>query len=259
MIESPSSFWSWWLKKFRHSAYIYGHPVHWNEPNLDFLASALGELPFGIIYYAPEDRFYFRDYVFESAYRPTSPVKLTVVGKKLVNESVVGATRPQIEAAKMLFESVGEWVKRAKSILLVEDHFFTGNEGRRRWIEGRFVDPVDQPTVALFADSRIVHGKGCVLPLSDAYRWYNAFCLEMGYSPLKKQLFKEIFSSEVKVRWKQGLRNDLKIDGKSLQGWGGLSLSMESAVSEVPKTDSLEGKQHLIGGPETAAPPPSSD
>ena len=34
---------------------------------------------------------------------------------------------------------------------------------------------------------------------------------------------------------------------------------MESAVSEVPKTDSLEGKQHLIGGPETAAPPPSSD
>ena len=104
MIESPSSFWSWWLKKFPHSAYIYGHPVHWNEPNLDFLASALGELPFGIIYYAPEDRFYFRDYVFESAYRPTSPVKLTVVGKKLVNESVVGATRPQIEAAKMLFE-----------------------------------------------------------------------------------------------------------------------------------------------------------
>ena len=58
--------------------------------------------------------------------------------------------------------------------------------------------------------------------------------------------------------WKNQYKPTI-IDGKSLQGWGGLSLSMESAVSEVPKTDSLEGKQHLIGGPETAAPPPSSD
>ena len=72
-----------------------------------------------------------------------------------------------------------------------------------------------------------------------------------------ENLFKGILELSQGI-WKSQHKPTI-IDGKSLQGWGGLSLSMESAVSEVPKTDSLEGKQHLIGGPETAAPPLSSD
>ena len=254
VIPGPQSIWSWWVDKFPQSARVYGEPVHWNEPNLDFLASALGELPFGIVFYSPEDRFYFRDYIFESAYRPTEDEKLVVLAKKLVTESVAGTTRSFRETSRTLFLSAGEWVERAKSILVVEDNFFTGDGGRRRWIEGRYVEPVDLPTVSLFAESRIVHGKGHVLPFNEAYHLYYAYCREMGFPPVRKMLFKEIFSSEAKRRWKVGLRNDLKVDGKSQQGWGGLSVSLESVTSEVPNNAGKAGRQLLIADSEADAP-----
>jgi hypothetical protein len=60
--------WDWWSKKFPESWRLFGAPVHWDEPNLDFLASALGELPLGILYFPVDAQFYFRDYAFESAY-----------------------------------------------------------------------------------------------------------------------------------------------------------------------------------------------
>jgi len=254
VIPRANSMWSWWVDKFPRSSRIYGEPVHWNEPNLDFLASALDELPFSIIFYSPEERFYFRDYIFESAYRPTEDEKLVALAKKLVTESVAGTTRSFREASRMLFLSAGEWVEQAKSILVVEDNFFTGDGGRRRWIEGHYVEPVELPTVSLFAETRIVHGKGHVLPFTEAYHLYYAYCREMGFPPVRKMLFKEIFSSEAKRRWKVGLRNDLKVDGKSQQGWGGLAVSLESGTSEAPNASGQAGRQLLIANSEADAP-----
>ena len=45
--------WAWWEEKFPRSFRAYGCPIHWNLPNLDFLASTLGELPLGIVYFPP--------------------------------------------------------------------------------------------------------------------------------------------------------------------------------------------------------------
>ena len=59
------------------------------------------------------------------------------------------------------------------------------------------------------------------------------------YLKHNENLFKGHFRALSQGIWKSQHKPTI-IDGKSLQGWGGLSLSMESAVSEVPKTDSLE-------------------
>jgi hypothetical protein len=211
--------WDWWSKNFPESWRIFGAPISWDEPNLDFLASALGELPLGVIYFSEETNFYFRDYAFQGAYRPTSNVKLVALAKKLVMESVQGAPLSLKMPAKPIFHSAERWVERAQSILAVEGHFFNGEEGRCRWIEGRFVNPLKKPSVVLFTEKCVQLAKGGILSAPNAYQLYSEFCKGLGVPSVKKAVFRHEFANEVKKRWKLGLRNDLKMDGKTLQGW----------------------------------------
>jgi hypothetical protein len=211
--------WDWWMGKFPESWRVFGPPILWEEANLDFLASALGELPMGIIYMPAEGRFYFRDYAHAETYRPTGREKVVALAKKLVNESVEGAPKSIKELARPIFHSAGGWVERAESLLAVEGHFFTGKGGYRRWIDGRFVEPLEKPSVELFTERRIQPLKGKILSAPDAYRLYAEFCMENGLPAVKKTHFRDQFAREVKKRWKLGVRNDLKVDGRSFQGW----------------------------------------
>ena len=215
--------WAWWEEKFPRSFRAYGCPIHWNQPNLDFLASALGELPLGIIYFPPEARFYFRDYVF-GAHRPCQNVRIVALAMKLVNASVAGLPLSQMEPSRPIFESARDWVEHGKTMLAVEGNFFRGEGGHRRWIEGRYVEPVEKPSVTTFAETHIVHLKGGVLSSAEAYHLYYAHCLETGCDPLKKQLFIDRFTAETKKRWQVGFRHDLEFNGRMLQGWRELAV-----------------------------------
>ena len=223
-LGSYSGPWSWWERRFPDSWGIYGAPFQWEEPNYDFLASALGELPLGLVYLPAEDRFYFKDYIHEGAYRPTSNDRIVALARKLVVESIKGAPRLVNLASKLLFQRAGEWMEHAKAILAVEEHFFNGEGGHRRWINGLFVEPLQKPSVALFAETCIQRRKGCILSAPDAYQFYSVFCSNHGIPADKKTAFRINFAKEVKKRWKLGLRNDLKVGGKTLQGWGELAV-----------------------------------
>ena len=218
-VTGIGGLWGWWSQKFPESWRLYGAPVHWDEANLDFLASALGELPLGILYYPADAQFYFRDYAFESAYRPVSQEKITALAKKLVNESVHGAPLSLKEATRPLFYAAGGWVEHAKALLAVESHFFHGKHGHRRWAGARYIEAVEKPSVELFAEKRVEPRKGQVLSAPHAYQCYAEFCQENGLPAVKKTVFRVEFAREVKKRWKLGVRNDLKADGRSFQGW----------------------------------------
>jgi hypothetical protein len=216
--------WSWWQRKIPESWRIYGEPIRWAEPNLDFLAAALGELPPGLVYHPAEDRFYFKDYLHKGAYRPTSKDRVEALARKLVVESLKEAPGSIKEASRLLFQSARGWMERSKAILAVEGHFFTGEGGHRRWIEGRFVEAPQKPSIVLFAENCIQRKKGCILSAPDAYQFYSEFCSNHGIPADKKTAFRINFAKEVKKRWKLGLRNDLKVPGKTLQGWGELAV-----------------------------------
>jgi hypothetical protein len=218
MIATSHPQWALWEEKFPCSFQTYGCPIQWNLPNLDFLASALGELPLGIIYFPTEERFYFRDYVF-GAHRPCQSAKIVALARKLVNDSVDGLPLSQMEPSRAIFESARDWVEHCKTTLAVEGNFFRGEGGHRRWIEGRYVEPVEKPSVTTFAETHIVHLKGGVLSSSEAYHLYYAHCLETGSNPLKKQVFIDRFTAETKKRWQVGFRHDLEFNGRMLQGW----------------------------------------
>ena len=221
--ESGSS-WTWWKRQFPVTSRIYGDPVVFGEPNLDFLAHALGEAPVGLIYYPPEGRFYFRDYLLEGAYRPTSSGKVEALLRKLVVESVKDAPITLREGSKTLFLCSGAARERGEVILAVEGHYFTGEDGPRRWENGRFIEPVEKPSVALFAETKVARKKGKILTTPEAYSGYWDFCVENKLTPVKKTVFKETFANEVRRIWQLGLRNDLKVDGYTHQGWGELAI-----------------------------------
>jgi hypothetical protein len=224
LLGTYSGPWSWWHRKFPESWRIYGEPMRWDEPNFDFLAAALGELPPGLVYHPAEDSFYFKDYLHEGTYRPTSNDRVVALARKLVYESRQEASGSIKEASKLLFQCARGWMEHSKAILAVEGHFFAGEQGQRRWIERRFVEPTDKPSVILFAERCIQRKKGHVLSTPEAYKFYSEFCTNHGLHMEKKTAFQRMFAREVKNRWKLGLRNDLKVDGKAHQGWGELAV-----------------------------------
>jgi len=221
--ESGST-WTWWRSNFSLSSRIYGDPIVFGEPNLDFLAATLNESPVGLIYYPPEGRFYYRDYLFENAYRPTSEGKVEALIRKLLRDSLEDSPRTLQDASKPLFLCSRGWIQQAKVIIAVEGHYFTGEEGHRRWIEGRFVEPVEKPSVAMFTEAKVGRKKGKILTTPEAYSGYWDYCLENKLSPVKKTVFKETFAYEVKRRWQLGIRNDLKCNGFTHQGWMELAI-----------------------------------
>jgi hypothetical protein len=216
--------WSWWKVNFPISSRIYGEPVLFCEPNLDFLSATLNESPPGLIFYPLEEQFYYKDYLFEGAYRPASDGKVEAFFKKLIAESLEDALKSIKEGSKTLFQSAGLVTGRGKVILAVEGDYFTGEEGHRRWIEGRYVEPVEKPSVAMFAETKITRKRGSMLPAGEAYSRYFDFCRMSGLEPVKKTVFRERFATEVRRRWGQGVRNDLKVDGSSHQGWSELAI-----------------------------------
>jgi len=216
--------WSWWKVNFPESWRIYGEPVLFDEPNLDFLSATLNESPPGVIFYPLEEQFYFRDYLFEGAYRPTSNGKVEALVRKLVRVSVLDAPKTAKEGSKNLFLSSGRVRERGEDILAVEAGYFTGEEGARRWENGRFIEPIEKPSVAMFTEAKVGRKKGKILTTPEAYSRYFDFCSENGLLPVKKTIFRERFAYEVRRRWQIGLRNDLKSDGFIRQGWSELAI-----------------------------------
>ena len=203
---------------------IYGGPFVLDEANYDFLASCLNESGVGLIYYPPETQFYFRDYLHENCYRPTSDGRVEALIRKLVYDSSMDAPSDVKNGLKTLLKGAGMTMERSKIINAVESCYFVGEEGHKRWMDGKFVEPVEKPSVTLFAESRITRRKGQILTNGDAYRFYYAFCHESGLPPVKKTLFIDRFTQEVRKKWKIGVRNDLKVEGRCCSGWGELAV-----------------------------------
>jgi hypothetical protein len=223
MIPETSP-WSWWKMRFPESWRVYGRPMEFGRINTDFLACTLGELPLGLIYYPPEGVFYFRDYLFKDALRPTREEKVSALFRKVVRESTLDAPRSHEEAAGALFQHSDMVVSRAKTILAAEAHIFSGIDGEMRYMEGKFIEPVEKPTVEMFVAERVTRKKGQILTTPLAYQFYYAFCREVGLPPVKKTIFTDRFAQEVRKKWRIGVRNDLKVDGRTHQGWGELAV-----------------------------------
>ena len=168
--------------------------------------------------------FYFRDYLFENAYRPTKEEKVSALFRKLVREASEDSPRSLQDPLKALFQHSGMVTARSKTILAVEAVYFSGIGANRRYLEGKFLEPDEPSSVGLFAEAKLVRKRGKVLPVALAYSHYFDFCRDNRLAPVKKSIFKEMMSEDVRKKWHLGVRNDLKVDGFSQQGWSDLAV-----------------------------------
>ena len=216
--------WVWWRSNFQKSWRVSGPPLLFGSPNLDFLAGALGELPLGLIFSKEEAGFFYKEFALDGVYVPTPSGRVESLARKVVLDSLRNAPRSFQKAQEQLYGAARGVRERAEVILAVEDGFFRGEGGGRRWINGGILEAVEKPSVALFAEAKVARKKGKILTTPEAYSRYFDFCREQGLSPVKKTVFKERFANEVRRRWHLGLRNDLKVDGCTHQGWGELAI-----------------------------------
>ena len=210
--------------RFPESWRVYGCPIAFGEINYDFLAGTLGEMPLGLIYYTPEDMFYFRDYLFEGAHRPTKEEKVSALFRKVVREASEDSPRSLQDPLKSLFLCSDIVTVRSKTILAVEAVYFSGIGANRRYLEGKFIEPDEPSSVGLFAEAKLVRKRGKVLPVALAYSHYFDFCRDNRLAPVKKSIFKMMMSEDVRKKWHLGVRNDLKVDGFCRQGWSDLAV-----------------------------------
>jgi hypothetical protein len=236
----------WFADKFPEQAQQYGAaflegtwtdsdglkrfiPAYLNE---DFFAALLqGDKRLGhhIVYFAPEDTFYFFDYRVD-AYCPTTEEKLKLLlSNYLVRCSqecgaLVDITNLVVKFRKDdVLESI---IAKAKAVLEADRLFFQGNDGQRRYVDGKYIEPNEKPSYQLFVKKTIVREPEGKVTVADAFHRYYEFCKLQGQQPLTRQEFKHLVAEMIREQFNIGLRHDVLTEsGKQSHGWYGVRLS----------------------------------
>jgi hypothetical protein len=235
---------NWFNKEFPGAAQTYGagfleryHEqggVKWLKPTHlidDAWAAALeGDRDLGlwVVYFPPEDQFYFYDYR-PDAFCPVSEERLELV---LSNHLIRCAEQcaPNVDVRPLVDDfREHRWLKKvvtkAKLILAVEQDFFEGATGQRRFKDGRYVELDTKPTFRLFAENALTLEPGAGLPVNRAYEYYKEICKSRRIHPSEMREFRETMAPIIHDIYRKGIRNDIADEkGKQQQGWADLGL-----------------------------------
>jgi hypothetical protein len=212
-------------------------PVMLNE---DFFASSLGgdrRLGHHVVYYRPENTFYFYDYR-EDAYCPTTEAKLQMlVSNYLVRcaqdmGSLVDISNLMVEFRKTrILQSI---VDKAKALLAADDQFFSKNTGNKRIIRGEIVDPNQEPLPKIFVFQALALHPDAAVTVTDCFQQYRQFCRSKGLNALERSEFKTIVAEVIREEFDLKLRHDVPgLNGKAQEGWKGLNLRFGTPIEEI--------------------------
>lgn len=211
-------------------------PVILNE---DFFASTLGgdrRLGHHVVFYRPENTFYFYDYR-EDAYCPTTEAKLQLlVSNHLVRcsqemGSLVDISNLMIEFRKpRILQSI---VDKAKALLAADEQFFSKSTGNKRIIRGEIVDPNQEPLPKLFVFQALAPHPDAAVTVTDCFQQYRQFCRSKGLNALERAEFKTIVAEVIREEFDLKLRHDVPgLNGKAQEGWKGLNLRLGTPMEE---------------------------
>jgi hypothetical protein len=208
------------------------------ELNTDFFAAILGgdrSLGHQVVWYEPEATFYFLDYRV-AAFCPTTPAKLELLLSNFLircSQEMGGLVdiRPLVTTFRKaeVFESI---VKKAKALLAADVTFFQGEQGHRRLVEGRIIEPTAKPSYEIFVEKNLIREDRATLTVTDAFHRYYAFCKTHQMLPLSRQEFKSLITEVVREQFSLGLRHDVPgSTGKQVEGWIGLNCRLQNQAA----------------------------
>lgn len=118
-------------------------------------------------------------------------------------------------------------VNKAKAVLEADRLFFQGKDGYRRYVDGRYIGPDDEPSYQLFVKKSIVREPEGKVTVADAFHRYYEFCKSQGQQPLTRQEFKHLVAEVIREQFNIRLRHDVLTEsGKQSHGWYGVRLDV---------------------------------
>jgi hypothetical protein len=239
---------TWFERTYVNSYRRYGPPIQlvWGA-NHDALAHALHEGVTRIVYHSPEDRFYYLDHN-RHAYCPVNPPeRLLALIRAILRRAAEGMTHSEKIVWFQVWDekAVRAVVDAARALLSVDDNFFNGAKGLRRYISGNYLEATAEPSYRTFAEEQVRQEEDAILTIGNAYQSYWRFCSAKKMPPLGKQDFRKSFCGEAIERFGVGLRHDLRVGDKTAQGWMGLALNHPDCPNSTP---------HCPTAPKTSAP-----
>ncbi|CAN5538353.1 hypothetical protein BH09VER1_BH09VER1_23810 [soil metagenome] len=226
---------------FLEGSYLDDHQFRHVVPsylNVDFFAGMLGgckRLGHQIVYHQQEDRFYFYDPLVQ-AFSPTSEEKLELLlSNYLIRCSQACGRLVDITPLATTFrehKSLKEVIQRAKALLQADSTFFTGKDGHRRWIDGKYVEPTDEPAYKRFLKQSVVPDSCASMTLPELFDRFLAYCTSNHLPTLQRAQFKAIAGKTIREEHHIGIRHDIDNGrGQITHGWKGLSLVDPMGVS----------------------------
>ena len=201
--------------------------------NEDFFAAILaGEKRLGHrMVYCPSDGFWFYDPRVD-AFCPTSDSKVELL---LSNYLVkCGEALDPFADTRLLFTEhrrpsvLNRIVNKAKTVLETDQRFFEGANGQTRYIEGKRVLALLEPSPQLFIKSAVARQEGALMSASEAYLAYAVYCDRNNLPKAEYSVFKTSAGELIYERFQLRIRHDIKTDsGTSTHGWKHVALLPE--------------------------------
>lgn len=238
---SPSSY---FYRKFPDIAQVYGPPVlEYLKPHVDltevvdpialneeFFAMLLGgdkALGHQVIFYIPEQQFYFYDCRF-GYFVPTTEEKLLVVLSQHLIKCAEAMPQNTVDVGPLFLPLRGEAylkriVRRAKVLLAADRTFFESKEGHKRRCGDRILDPALEPPHKLFIKESLAVQPGHILTVNDCYQGFTVYCSSRGFTPIERRQFPSLVVEGIREQFGLGFRKDLVLDGHYYRGWKGIA------------------------------------
>jgi len=237
----------WFQRRFSEAVRQFGR-AFFNEskPNLhgaqveipailneDFFAALLaGEKRLGHrMVHCPGDGFWFYDPRVD-AFCPTSDSKVEL----LLSNYLVKcgeALEPFANTRLLLTEHrrpavLSRIVNKAKTVLEADHRFFEGANGQTRYIEGKRLLALPEPSPRLFIKSAVARQEGALMSASEAYLAYAVYCDRHNLPKAEYSVFKASAGELIYERFQLRIRHDIKTDsGTSTHGWKHVALLPE--------------------------------
>ena len=123
-------------------------------------------------------------------------------------------------------------ISKSKAALQTERCFFEGKHGKRRYVDGKYIDPNEEPSYEQFVKKAIVREPEAKLTVGDAFHRYYQFCRDNQMKPLTRSEFKQLVAEVIREQFKLGLRHDVPGEGgKHNHGWYGIDCRMDAVAS----------------------------
>lgn len=241
-VRTPSE---WFSKRWYQEAETYGTPFleakyldgdleeHVNPISLNeiFFASILAgnqDLGHKVVYYTPDEEFYFKDPREGGIFKPTTEDKLKTLLSLYILECAeqLNDTTPKLNLFVRFRkdEELQAIVNKAKSLLAVDESFFgvdsfnirTGGAEEKERVAKTFINLV------------IELNPQKSLTVTDSYTAFREFCVKNGLMLVERKLFEDLVGDIIGQQYGLGLRNDLlNGSGRHQRGWRGIGMRLD--------------------------------